>query len=137
MPSFTREPSERTKARAEDNAGKSMIQVLFATGFMVAIAIGVALTLRVQSTIQAAACELTRISDFRQVGDKRQGECVRGRTQWDATATVYVTAWQQTRNATVAEQCRSDFDTWVLGSSYTCEYTVERNRMRANHVQGQ
>ena len=118
------EVDKRTELRAKDNAARSYSQMFLCTGLMVAIAIPAAKTLSVAATIQSTACALHKITNIRQVGDMSQGECVRGRTQWDATATVFVTQWQQTRNATASEQCRPDFDTnWDVGSSYTCEYT--------------
>lgn len=119
------ELSERTERRAQKNEANAYAQIFMCTALITAIAVPVIRTLSVSGTIQSTACELRAISNVRQVGDTSKGECVRGRTQWDATATVYMAAWQQIRNATASEQCEQDFDTgWDLGSSYTCEYTT-------------
>ena len=118
------ELSIRSQKRADKSLGANISQFIFATALLVTIAVAVAHTLRIAPTIQATACDLLEIADIHQVGDMSQGECVRGRTQWNAIATVYVTAWQQTRNATVTEQCEPDFDAnWRVNSAYTCEYT--------------
>ena len=115
------EPSERTKERAFNNALRSMVQLVLGTALMAAMTVAVALTLQVAPTVKSTACELRRLTDVRQSGDTSQGECVRGRTQWDAVAIVYVTVWQQIRNATISEATvRADFDSWKVNSSYTC-----------------